>query len=118
MLPAAQGAEGGRWACGEGLRASSGPAHCGWETTQGLGMRETGTVALLFEGRSQEAAPGADRRDKARRGELERCSGRRGLARVGRGRGGGLTAVNSGQGAERGKEVTCRLPARLRLQGS
>ena len=118
MLPAAQGAEGGRWACGEGLRASSGPAHCGWETTQGLGMRETGTVALLFEGRSQEAAPGADWRDKARRGELERCSGRRGLARVGRGRGGGLTAVNSGQGAERGKEVTCRLPARLRLQGS
>lgn len=37
-------------------------------------MREKGTVALLFEGCSLEAAPGADWRDKARRGELERCS--------------------------------------------
>lgn len=41
-------------------------------------MREKGTVALLFEGRSLEAAPGADWRDKVRPGELEQCSGAEG----------------------------------------
>ena len=106
MLPAAQGAEGGTRACGEvGLRASAGPAQCGREAAQGLGMREKGAVALLFEGHSLAAAPGSGWRDEARRGALERGSGAEGSAVVSRGRGGGLGAGGGGREQRGGRSL-------------
>ena len=82
---------------GVGPRASAGPAHCGRGAARGLGMRQKGAVALLFEGRSLEAAPGAGWRDEARRGALEQCRAAEGSAGVGRGRGGGLMAGRGGR---------------------
>lgn len=68
---------------GVGPRASAGPAHCGREAARGLGMRQKGADALLFEGRSLAAAPGAGWGDEARRGALEQCRAAEGSAGAG-----------------------------------